>query len=143
SSGGGAPADLSSTALLSLGTLTGRLPDDSRTRLTRQLEADLKATSTPREQRVLLLALDNARFEPPAEQLAEYLRSQNPDVREAAVALAGSGRALAPVTSDLIKVVAQDEAASVRAAALDSLLRLPRSEQANAVIAAKLAREGE
>jgi hypothetical protein len=129
---------LTSTALLALGAMGHRLTDEPRARIARKLEQELRSASGPARQRLVLLAISNARLTLAWEDQRRYLHSTDPLVREAAVrsvANGGDPRAAA----ELAGLLATEEVRAVYAATISALTQLPPSEQTNTAIASAFA----
>jgi len=135
--GAGDRSGVASTALLALGQLATRAPEGEGQRIVSELAGSLRTTNDRRRERLLLLALENARAPLTADELAPHLASGDAQVREAAARVAGYATG-GDATAALVELLGREPAAPVREAALAGLLLRPADPQANAAIVAAL-----
>jgi len=129
---------VASTALLALGALAPRGSDGAGERIARDLTRALEGAADPRQEQVLLLALENAAAPLPADALARCLASPDEGVRQVAARLGGLAVEGDP-TGMLLAALAREQDAQVRAEIVAGLLTRPADPRANLAIAAALA----
>lgn len=135
-------AELSAMALFALGAVAGKATNTIRQEIRQRLTDDLSIATDPKEQRLLLRALENGHLDLPIETLRGYLGSESPAVREVAASLIASGGDVR-ATGELVRLLASEEVPAVRDAAIGALLRLPPNAHANAAVSRALAQKRE
>jgi HEAT repeats len=125
------------TAVLALGSMTARVPPDVRPRYEDLLREALASTS-PREEALVLHALGNARATLPPDALARYLASPDAAVREAAARVA-TGRQGEAASPEILGRLSDDPAPSVRRAVMRGLIGQPPDPATNAAVVQALA----